>query len=252
MLLRRITQHVKDQNWFAVFVDFVIVVIGVFIGIQVTNWNTERYEQSLERGYLERLANEVLESRDHTQRVTDSWIAQAGHLNLVLDSLDDCRMAARDKDDFAEGIYNLGKFEMAYQNMSTLEEMKSTGRLGIIQSVAISDALSELEIQINYQERVELQMIARLGPHIEYVNQRVRIEVNSIDQASKLNENSGDGSGSFGDAISFNLEELCKDPKVAASISSVRADMYEIMAWNLRVIDRMDAALGLISKELEK
>ena len=29
MLLRRITQHVKDQNWFAVAVDFVIVVIGV-------------------------------------------------------------------------------------------------------------------------------------------------------------------------------------------------------------------------------
>jgi len=26
MLLRRITQHVKDQNWFAVAIDFFIVV----------------------------------------------------------------------------------------------------------------------------------------------------------------------------------------------------------------------------------
>ena len=31
MLLRRITKHVKDQNWFAVFIDFLIVVVGVFI-----------------------------------------------------------------------------------------------------------------------------------------------------------------------------------------------------------------------------
>ena len=34
MLLRRITKHIKEQNWFAVGIDFVIVVFGVFIGIQ--------------------------------------------------------------------------------------------------------------------------------------------------------------------------------------------------------------------------
>ena len=45
MLLRRITQHVKDQNWFAVGIDFFIVVIGVFIGIQVANWNETRQDR---------------------------------------------------------------------------------------------------------------------------------------------------------------------------------------------------------------
>ena len=42
MLLRRITQHVKEQNWFAVGLDFIIVVVGVVIGIQVANWNDNR------------------------------------------------------------------------------------------------------------------------------------------------------------------------------------------------------------------
>ena len=42
MLLRRITQHVKTQNWFAVGIDFIIVVVGVVIGIQVANWNDHR------------------------------------------------------------------------------------------------------------------------------------------------------------------------------------------------------------------
>lgn len=42
MLLRRITKHVKEQNWFAVGIDFVIVVVGVFIGLQVANWNDAR------------------------------------------------------------------------------------------------------------------------------------------------------------------------------------------------------------------
>ncbi len=42
MILRRITKHVKDQNWFAVFLDFIIVVVGVVIGIQVANWSDNR------------------------------------------------------------------------------------------------------------------------------------------------------------------------------------------------------------------
>lgn len=39
MILRSLNKHVKDQNWFAVGLDFLIVVFGVFIGLQVGNWN---------------------------------------------------------------------------------------------------------------------------------------------------------------------------------------------------------------------
>jgi hypothetical protein len=42
MLLRRITEHIRTQNWFAVGIDFLIVVVGVYIGIQVANWNVTR------------------------------------------------------------------------------------------------------------------------------------------------------------------------------------------------------------------
>jgi hypothetical protein len=44
MILRRVMEHVKAQNWFAVAIDFVIVVVGVFIGIQVSNLNAARAE----------------------------------------------------------------------------------------------------------------------------------------------------------------------------------------------------------------
>jgi hypothetical protein len=58
MILRRITQHVKDQNWFAVGLDFCIVVFGVFFGIQIGNWNDTRldreaYQQAHERMVIE-------------------------------------------------------------------------------------------------------------------------------------------------------------------------------------------------------
>jgi hypothetical protein len=38
MLLRRLTQHVNEQNWFALVLDFVIVVIGVGLALMAEQW----------------------------------------------------------------------------------------------------------------------------------------------------------------------------------------------------------------------
>ncbi len=42
MIFRRVKAHIAKEDWFAVFIDFIIVVFGVFIGIQVANWNDSR------------------------------------------------------------------------------------------------------------------------------------------------------------------------------------------------------------------
>lgn len=46
MILRRITKHVREQNWAAIAIDFVIVVTGVFLGIQVGDWNDGRQDRA--------------------------------------------------------------------------------------------------------------------------------------------------------------------------------------------------------------
>ncbi len=67
MILRRLTKHVKDQNWFAVALDFIIVVAGVFLGIQIGNWNADaalsRKAVVLERQLVFELADEAIEYR---------------------------------------------------------------------------------------------------------------------------------------------------------------------------------------------
>jgi len=44
LLLRSVSQHVKDQNWFAVGLDFFIVVAGILIAFQITNWSETRQQ----------------------------------------------------------------------------------------------------------------------------------------------------------------------------------------------------------------
>lgn len=42
MILRRLTDALRNQDWFTVAVELLIVVLGVFLGLQVNNWNEAR------------------------------------------------------------------------------------------------------------------------------------------------------------------------------------------------------------------
>lgn len=75
MLLRRVKQHVKDQNWFAVALDFAMVVAGILIAFQITDWAAARqdnliYQQARERVIEEANTNLVL-SQNAIGRVVD-------------------------------------------------------------------------------------------------------------------------------------------------------------------------------------
>lgn len=59
MIFRRLKAHVEKENWFAVGIDFAIVVIGVFIGIQVANWNEARTDRAAGEAIIKRLHEEV-------------------------------------------------------------------------------------------------------------------------------------------------------------------------------------------------
>jgi hypothetical protein len=64
MILRRVREHVTHQNWFAVAIDFLIVVIGVFVGIQASNWNQARLERRQGQEYRAMLVDD-LETNQH-------------------------------------------------------------------------------------------------------------------------------------------------------------------------------------------
>lgn len=90
MLLRRITQHVKSQNWFAVVIDLVIVVVGVFIGIQVANWDQVRSDKAGLAASLERLDNEVSRNIVLIDEILDHYEETAADLSKGRAALNDC------------------------------------------------------------------------------------------------------------------------------------------------------------------
>ncbi len=62
MIFSRFAQEVKGQHWLTFFIDFVIVVVGVFIGLQANNWNAARADRGIVARHLTEIA-EDLQSR---------------------------------------------------------------------------------------------------------------------------------------------------------------------------------------------
>lgn len=149
MILRRITKHVKDQNWFAVGLDFFIVVVGVFIGIQVSNWNAGRTDRADEAIFLERLHDDLVRVEDASARVRTRRISLIDDLNSAA--------AVVFSDDPAlqltpEQCLAIGSSSYYYINvlgLPSLTELANAGRVEIIRDRAVRTALVE------YQQRVE-------------------------------------------------------------------------------------------------
>jgi hypothetical protein len=58
---RGVIEHVRRQEWTAIAIDLAIVVVGVFIGMQVSNWNAEREANHKGAVFSERLKADLRE-----------------------------------------------------------------------------------------------------------------------------------------------------------------------------------------------
>ncbi len=69
MILRRLGEAIAEQNWFVVIIEILVVVVGIFIGLQVDGWNAARKDRSDEQKYLQQLHTDVLLAEELSSRV---------------------------------------------------------------------------------------------------------------------------------------------------------------------------------------
>ena len=88
MLFRRIKAHVEKENWFAVGIDFCIVVLGVFIGLQVANWNETRANTQREKQVLQEILGDLREDAVTLQSSTAAAKLTFVSTNILLQRAD--------------------------------------------------------------------------------------------------------------------------------------------------------------------
>ena len=141
MLLRRVTQHVRTQNWFAVLVDFVIVVVGVFVGLQVQDWNEVRKDRLEEQALLNRLYAEtqsLLEAHNVELNALKARGEVLTGVNPVLFSQEPQRQISPNE---CRSIAGSHVYRRPPDELPVLDEMLETGRFDLLRDPSVKDHL---------------------------------------------------------------------------------------------------------------
>jgi len=73
MSLRTIAVRIRQHDWLAVGIELLVVVAGVFIALQVTNWNDDRKEAARGREYLQRLHDDMAQDVANLDAISGFW-----------------------------------------------------------------------------------------------------------------------------------------------------------------------------------
>lgn len=155
MILRRIKAHVEKENWFAVFIDFAIVVVGVVIGLQVANWNERRTIATTDAELIIRLGNDLqgmrqdyIQNEPIVRRIHEGWIN-------TFRALENCSVTPehRPSIDYALAQYQRG-FGLPVQK-SAFDEMKSIGAFSRIGDIELQNQISTLYSMLEIQVAAE-------------------------------------------------------------------------------------------------
>ena len=90
MLLRSISKHVREQNWFAVALDFFIVVAGILIAFQITNWNEAKTIKVGVIASLERLDREVSQNIVKIDKILIDFEKSREDMSQGREAVNDC------------------------------------------------------------------------------------------------------------------------------------------------------------------
>jgi hypothetical protein len=73
MSFRTIAVRIRQHDWLAVVIELTVVVAGVFIALQVSNWNDDRKEAARGREYLQRLHDDMAQDVANLDTISGFW-----------------------------------------------------------------------------------------------------------------------------------------------------------------------------------
>jgi hypothetical protein len=139
MILRRLSQSLKEQNWTAIWIEFILLVAGVFLGIQVSNWNAARLEQKRADELFARLINDLQSEKNNVESLRDYYGTTAAYAKVALRELE--AKGSVDPEVFVISAYQASQWQEAISSRSTFEEIVANGAINLVRNAKARDLL---------------------------------------------------------------------------------------------------------------
>ena len=237
MRLRSLTKHIREQNWFAVALDFFIVVVGILLAFQITEWNEARDDREREYEYLVRLHEDFTASALRLGAETQVLQQQLNDQEIVLATLDSCTLTPENRPKFERGLVRLGWINSPMFIRRTIDELISSGEMGLIRNKALRKTIADMTAEVEWRASVT-DAIHRVTEHHRYiVDEHVRYSAPGADDIVLVSAN-------------FELQMLCQNTKIASAISHISLSTRERLGAYNNLLDGYNEVLSQLQSEL--
>ncbi len=235
MILRRVIEHVRTQNWTAIVLDFVIVVVGVFMGIQLGNWNQERLDRQEEVALVERIRVDFDRIKEDSDRSLAYHKQLESDLRTMVRSLRVGTLEDEDLAGFERALVVGFAFQTSADNPGSFRELMSSGRASILRDRQLLDALVDYEDFLERfgfaQEYYRDMAMHTFGPYTSAFHYNVDM---------RLTEEVFANGSEAASVVSYDFDALAADPAFANAAEQLLFVHSGIILWRSRISQRVD------------
>ncbi|MFT5573932.1 MAG: hypothetical protein ACI9FR_002868 [Cryomorphaceae bacterium] len=230
MILRRVIKHFRNQEWTAIGIDFMIVVFGLLVATQVTNWNSTRQDHARGEIYSKRLKSDLHLELEYTK-------ALLAYHKVTLEAGRVAYVGLKGNSDFDDetilvNAYRATQHTWYERRRASFDEIVASGALGLISDQGIREAA------IGIYNTPLFDMLIQEGQNSKY-RELFRMVIEP-DLQDALNRNCGDRELPTRRAalVLLTLDYDCTlntSPKeLAAAVKALRSDPDITQALRLR------------------
>ncbi len=161
MILKKLASAIRRQDWFQVMIEVLIVIVGIFLGLQVQNWYEERGNRDQEAKYLEQLHDEVAEIEQRYERSMLIVDERVDILQHILTKYNEKGTF----DEFSHSECNVLLVSHLYTNfispITTINELETSGRSQIIQNSEIRNLMVQHKMNEDFSDKFTSNLQAR-------------------------------------------------------------------------------------------
>lgn len=132
MLPRRISLHLQQQNWLAVFLDLVVVIAGIFIALQVSQWHNKGQENAQRLYLLQKLAGEITQTLEENKEYTKYYDADKDNYATLIRILIEKPETADTSEQFFAAYSSIFNLPDASFNSPTSDYIINAGKLNVL------------------------------------------------------------------------------------------------------------------------
>ena len=242
LILSRFSRHVSEHDWFAVGVDLLVLVLGIFLGLQVTNWNEDRKVDQLANANYLNLLSSLQQDSLAAQRTLESNAIGLMALRKIVPMKHNEELLGLSGRDLDNYLHELSLSSRSFiPNSGIYDLLTSTNGLDMIKSEKIKTLLVDLydnqykgygivdaPIDDKYMHELGSVIKEKIGLVVEYTP-----DMSVVHSASP-------------ELFVQHYSELAAESR----------DIYSMLSYNMETLKEIEASIGelvsLIEDEIEQ